>query len=99
MANVLGMEFAPMNIPLKRRAQTFFVLCYIFMLLAPLFGTTLLLVLLFSRYWWLAALYLAYLVWVSMIVLFVFEISKRIRTYLLRAWTLSYIRQNNRRLI
>ena len=57
--NVLGMKFAPVNIPMNRRLQTFAVLYWISSILFQgLLATCLLLYLfLYTSYWWIPVLY------------------------------------------
>ena len=56
---VLGMEFAPMKLPLQRRLQTFAVLYWISSILFQgVFVTILLLYMFFyTSYWWIPVLY------------------------------------------
>lgn len=62
MAKFLGVEFAPLYIPLERRLQTAGVCFYVFIFLQglSLVGYVLFFSLLFTRFYWLS---LAYLVW------------------------------------
>ncbi len=58
MTKVLGVEFAPLNIPLQRRIQTVAVLHYLFcFLFSPFFCIALACKLLLSNYWWILVLY------------------------------------------
>ncbi len=61
----LNIEFAPLFIPLQRRLQTFAVLCFVFSFLNNLsvLGTILLGYLLFTRFYWLTLLYIAFYVY------------------------------------
>jgi len=62
---VLGMEFAPANIPLERRLQTFAVLYWISSILFQGLLVTIVLLYLFiyTSYWWISVLYATWLVY------------------------------------
>ncbi|XP_070538482.1 2-acylglycerol O-acyltransferase 1-like [Ptychodera flava] len=63
MAKMLGIEFAPLSIPLHRRLETMAVVKYTFIFVAMGFSCLFLAayILLFTRYYWLVLLYLAWL--------------------------------------
>jgi len=61
MAKILGVEFAPLNIPLSRRLQTLCCLQWVMTFLIGGFGSLFLtLYLLFTRFYWISLLYLAW---------------------------------------
>lgn len=62
MAKILGMEFAPLSIPLQRRLQTLAVLQYTMSFLFLGFGCLFIsiYILIFTRYYYLMLVYLAY---------------------------------------
>ncbi|CAJ0567995.1 unnamed protein product, partial [Mesorhabditis spiculigera] len=58
----LGVKFAPLNIPLRRRLQTFAVMHHFFFTLGSVVLVLVLpIYLVFSAYWWILALYAAWL--------------------------------------
>lgn len=59
---VLGVEFAPMNIPMERRLQTLAVIFFVFIFLQglSLIGLFTIISLFFTDYYWLSLLYLAW---------------------------------------
>lgn len=61
---MLGIEFAPLKIPLQRRLQTLAVgyFTYQFLVLGFVF-TSLIIYLLFTKYYWLSLLYLTWLLY------------------------------------
>ncbi|KAI1281857.1 2-acylglycerol O-acyltransferase 2 [Halotydeus destructor] len=61
MSSVLGIEFAPLNVPLERRLQTLAVISFygVIILSSPL-ALGLLLWLLFTKYYWLTCLYVTW---------------------------------------
>lgn len=64
MTKLLGVDFAPLNIPLERRLQTLAVVFNVMVItLFPVVSNVILLALLFSRFWWLAAGYVAWMVY------------------------------------
>ena len=67
MAEIAGIKFAPLNIPLERRLQTLAVMYYMFVTvfmvpLIPFFGLLLPMYILFcTKYWFLIVAYVAWL--------------------------------------
>ncbi|CAJ0954594.1 unnamed protein product, partial [Mesorhabditis belari] len=62
MSNLLGLQFAPLNIPLQRRLQTFAVLHQFFITLGSVVLVMVLPVyLVFTQFWWLILLYATWL--------------------------------------
>jgi hypothetical protein len=59
MTKALGIEFAPLNIPLERRKQTFAVMFFVWLFLQglSLLGFILFVYLLFTRFFWISGLY------------------------------------------
>lgn len=62
MTRFLGINWAPLNVPLERRLQTFWVATYLNMVL-PFCCVGITILLLLSRFWYVAALYLAWMVY------------------------------------
>lgn len=64
MAKILGIEFAPLNIPLSRRIQTLCTLQWTLTFLIGGFGSLFLFIyLLFTNYYWIPLLYLVWYVY------------------------------------
>ena len=68
MVKILGMEYAPLNIPLHRRIETFCVFQWVCTFLFAGFGCTgLFIYLLFTRFYWISFLYLGWYIYDTLI--------------------------------
>ncbi|KAI1282030.1 2-acylglycerol O-acyltransferase 1 [Halotydeus destructor] len=64
MAKMLGIDFAPLNVPLERRLQTLTLISfYIFTILSGLVAVGLMIWSLFTNYYWLTCLYVGWYVY------------------------------------